>query len=205
MANGGSLFDDLLSLEDDFYKEGFDLGVADGDQAGRVEGRLFGLEKGFEKYAAMGKLHGRAAVWAGRTPEFGSDGGNWHTGEEAGRSRKPLSPSSVQAESPQNFEGHAPRLPINTRSQTHLRVLYALTEPSSLSTENNETSVSDFDDRLKRAQGKAKILEKLTANFKTTNQSEETSPLDRGPEPVEFATEKGDGSIEDISSLQVRR
>ena len=63
-------FDDLLSLEDKFYKEGYDLGVSDGERAGRVEGRLFGLEKGFEKYAAMGRLHGRAIIWAGRLPEI---------------------------------------------------------------------------------------------------------------------------------------
>ena len=61
-------FDDLLSLEDKFHKEGYDLGITDGDREGLIEGRLFGLKQGFEKYAAMGKLHGRAMIWAGRLP-----------------------------------------------------------------------------------------------------------------------------------------
>merc|ERR1711977_512089 len=43
----------------------------------------------------------------------------------------------------------------------HLKVLHALAESESLSTENTEEAVSDFDDRLKRAQGKAKIIERI--------------------------------------------
>ena len=61
-------FDSLLSLEDKFYKEGYDLGVSDGTHAGLIEGRLFGLERGFEKYVSMGNLYGRAVIWTGRLP-----------------------------------------------------------------------------------------------------------------------------------------
>lgn len=60
------LFDSILHLEDDFYREGYALGEADGAPAGRLEGRAFGLEKGFEKYAEMGRLHGKAVIWASR-------------------------------------------------------------------------------------------------------------------------------------------
>src|SRR5882762_2032425 len=61
-------FESVLDLEETYYQEGYDLGVADGSRAGQIEGRVFGIEKGFEKFAAMGMLHGRAAVWASRLP-----------------------------------------------------------------------------------------------------------------------------------------
>jgi hypothetical protein len=44
-------FDSVLNLEDDLYTSAYALGAADGSRAGRVEGRIFGLEKGFEKFA----------------------------------------------------------------------------------------------------------------------------------------------------------
>lgn len=127
-------FDTLFNLEDQYYSEGYNLGVADGSQAGRVEGRVFGLEKGFEKFAAMGALAGRCAVWEARLP----------TETEA-----------------QTNHAQLKSLPKNARLAKHLQTLYALTEAESLSTENNEDSVSDFDDRFKRAEGKVKVVEKL--------------------------------------------
>ncbi|KAL1302148.1 hypothetical protein AAFC00_002581 [Neodothiora populina] len=139
-------FDSLLSLEDQYYNEGYNLGVSDGSQAGRIEGRIFGLEKGFEKFAAMGALAGRCAVWESRTsaaPTSEPDEGN-------------LAGSAHLAES-QRLKA----LPSNTRLAKHLQTLYALTEADSLSTENNEDSVSDFDDRFKRAEGKVKVIEKI--------------------------------------------
>ena len=199
-------FDDLLSLEDKFYKEGYDLGVSDGERAGRVEGRLFGLEKGFEKYAAMGKLHGRAIIWAGRLPEIESkDDVGSKGGEEKGAriSIDTLSTQGGQDEPASKGAYKAHSLPTNPRLEGHIRTLYALTEPGSLSTENSEDSVSDFDDRLKRAQGKMKILEKLTGEVISGEISEESSvgelvALQKGN------NKKGDGGIEDVSSLHVR-
>ena len=44
------LFDEILSLEEKFYDEGFQLGSIDGAKAGKIEGRAFVVEKGFEKY-----------------------------------------------------------------------------------------------------------------------------------------------------------
>lgn len=127
-------FDTLLSLEDQYYSEGHALGVADGSRAGRIEGRVFGLEKGFEKFAAMGALAGRCAVWEARAAP--NDG--------------------VQTKEPQ-----LKRLPKNARLAKHLQTLYALTEAESLSTQNDEDSVTDFDDRFKRAEGKMKVIEKI--------------------------------------------
>lgn len=142
-------FDDLLGLEDKFYTDGYKLGVADGATAGRIEGRVFGLEKGFEKYAEMGRLHGRSQIWNGRLPNL-----------------KKASPASAMPDAAEAAEASGlptalPLLPANPRLEKHLKVLYALTEPASLSTENTEESVSDFDDRLKRARGKIKIIEKV--------------------------------------------
>lgn len=144
-------FDTLLSLEDQYYNEGYELGVADGSRAGRIEGRVFGLEKGFEKFAAMGTLAGRCAVWEARLPDQMN-------------TPKGPSESSTSNDGTTQEEESALRiatLPANARLQKHLQTLSALTEAESLSTENNEDSVSDFDDRLKRAEGKVKVVEKL--------------------------------------------
>lgn len=138
-------FDTLLSLEDQYYNEGYTLGVADGSRAGRIEGRVFGLEKGFEKFAAMGALAGRCAVWEARSPSSSSSS-----------SSLPSLSSHLQ-----NETNKLKPLPQNARLAKHLQTLYALSEGESLSTENNEDSVSDFDDRLKRAEGKVKVIEKI--------------------------------------------
>ncbi|KAG9953993.1 DUF1715-domain-containing protein, partial [Aureobasidium melanogenum] len=131
-------FDSLFNLEEEYYAEGYNLGVADGSRAGRIEGRLFGLEKGFEKFAAMGTLAGRNAVWEARISDQDSA-----TAEQS--------------------ESKLPKLSGGARLQKHLQTLFALAEAESLSTENNEDSVSDFDDRLKRAEGKVKVIEKLVS------------------------------------------
>ena len=55
----------MLTLRS-FYAEGHALGVADSEVAGRTEGRIFGLEKGFQKFLELGRLQGRCAVWGAR-------------------------------------------------------------------------------------------------------------------------------------------
>lgn len=144
-------FDTLLSLEDQYYNEGYELGVADGSRAGRIEGRVFGLEKGFEKFAAMGTVAGRCAVWEARLPDQMS----------ALRGSSESSAASKDTSQGEEPVSRIAPLPANARLQKHLQTLSALTEAESLSTENNEESVSDFDDRLKRAEGKVKVIEKL--------------------------------------------
>src|SRR4051812_19439144 len=68
-------FDEVLGLEEQFYDDGYQQGLADGVKAGQIEGRTFGLEKGFEKYAESGRLHGKALIWANRTPHFQTKSG----------------------------------------------------------------------------------------------------------------------------------
>lgn len=60
------IFDSLLNLEEQYYDEGYAQGTTDGHQAGLIEGRIFGLERGFEKFLEIGKLQGRTAVWNSR-------------------------------------------------------------------------------------------------------------------------------------------
>ena len=208
MATEQDPFDTLLSLEDRFYREGYDLGVSDGDRAGLVEGRLFGLEKGFEKYATMGRLHGRAVIWAGRMSDPVST-----SSEPTVEESKAVSVGGILPVSPlehetvagaQALQERVVQLPVNARLDGHIRTLYALTEPNSLSTDNNEESLTEFDDRLKRAEGKTKIIEKLTGESLYEETSNNPSDQKREALPIDFTHIKGDGSIEDFSSLHAR-
>ncbi|KAF2227300.1 hypothetical protein BDZ85DRAFT_227630 [Elsinoe ampelina] len=148
-------FDSLLTLESQFHAEGYALGVADGSKAGRIEGRIFGMQKGFEKFAAMGKLAGQVAVWEGRMME----GSNVITAS-ASTSHGVAAEGSNDEAMRQSKEERLVLPPIqhNERLQKHIATLAALTEAASLDTQNTEEAVSDFDDRLKRAEGKAKII-----------------------------------------------
>ncbi|KAL9609910.1 MAG: hypothetical protein Q9167_005355 [Letrouitia subvulpina] len=149
----GDLFDDVLDLENEFYDEGYNLGQKDGYRAGLVEGRLFGLEKGFEKYAAMGRLHGKSVVWTERLlpPQHKKQPAKTDSNETFNDERAWTAETSSLLL----------KIPENPRLEKHIRTLFALTEPASLATDNSEDSVTDFDDRLKRADGKVKIIEKL--------------------------------------------
>ena len=198
-------FDDLLSLEDEFYKEGYNLGISDGKRAGLIEGRGFGLEKGFEKYLAMGAMHGRAMVWAGRqVVEEGQHSKSQVKKSDGDASvvNRTLEVENEEA-SVNRMSGKVPNLSANTRLEGHIRTLYALTEPDSLSTENSEISVSDFDDRLKRAQGKFRVVGKFLGEAAFDDDGNAIISRRQGV-VLNAAKRKGDGSIEDISSLHAR-
>lgn len=158
-------FDEVLGLEEQFYNDGFGQGLADGIKAGQVEGRTFGLEKGFEKYVESGRLYGRSLIWANRMR------GPRRTTEDQTipGSTSDTSPNGLRQE--KSGPTHLPSLPQNQRFSKHLKVLYALSESDSLSTENTEEAVSDFDDRLKRAQGKAKIIERIIGGYREDGES----------------------------------
>jgi hypothetical protein len=179
-------FDEVLGLEEQFYGDGYKQGLADGVKAGRVEGRTFGLEKGFEKYIESGKLHGRAVIWANRISRI---------------QEKPLSSNNAPliaeqqpttSEAPSSWPPKIPPFPPNARLAKNIKVLYALAESDSLSTENSEEAVSDFDDRFKRAQAKVKIIER------TAGESKSDSGDVNKNEGIK------DGSIEDVSVLTAR-
>jgi len=202
-------FDTLLSLEDEYYKEGYDLGVSDGNHAGLVEGRLFGLEKGFEKYADMGTLHGRATIWAGRLPDKIPHQDLVRKQDREIDTRAILENLSMHEQSTESTHDRkkvcVSQLQGSSRLETHVRTLYALAEPDSLSIENNEHSVSDFDDRLRRAEGKVKIIERLTGEWSYEEATNKLSQCERGQLPVDMTSRNGDdGNTEGMSSLHAR-
>jgi len=138
-------FEDILNLEEQFYQDGYKQGLADGLTAGRTEGRQLGLEKGYQKFLESGKLHGRAIVWGNRLP----------------RARQQAAAAASEKETKSQPSAQLPSLSANPRLEKHITTLYALAETESLSVENTDEAVNDFDDRLKRAQGKFKIVERM--------------------------------------------
>ncbi|KAH8893498.1 DUF1715-domain-containing protein [Thozetella sp. PMI_491] len=149
-------FEDVLNLEDQFYQEGYKQGTEDGIKAGRIEGRSFGLEKGFEKFVESGRLYGRAIVWANRLPRPAQQSDNARP-----ESRPNQNIEAPESTPPSGSTQKLPPLPKNPRLEKHITTLYALVESESLATDNTDEAVNDFDDRFKRAQGKAKIIEKM--------------------------------------------
>lgn len=182
-------FDTLLSLEEQYYAEGYNLGVADGSRAGRIEGRVFGLEKGFEKFAAMGALAGRSAIWEARLPKPA-------TGETKTNDQAVAGESQIQS------------LPGSARLEAHVRTLSALTEAESLSTQNNEDDVSNFDDRLKRAEGKAKVIEQIIREKAPVAAEASNSAQDAkgGPRQVRVKRNEtgGESNMEDFNVPRIR-
>ncbi|KAK0387361.1 hypothetical protein NLU13_5674 [Sarocladium strictum] len=140
--------DDVFTIEDRFYTQGYNAGLADGAPAGRAEGRSLGMQKGFEKFSEASRLASRAVIWANRMPSSSSS-----SSQSESSSSSPTSAS--QCELPRLAGAGGPRLEKNVKS------VYALLEPGTLSTKNEDEAVQDFDDRLRRAQGKVKIIERM--------------------------------------------
>ena len=178
-------FDEVLGLEESFYGDGYKQGFEEGVQAGQVEGRTFGLEKGFEKYVESSRLHGKSLIWANRLPSLQA------ATRVSGNEKGTLIAQATTTELIQKT-CKIPHMLDNARLAKHIKVLYALAESESLSTENTEEAVSDFDDRLKRAQAKAKIIERMTGEQKGSSDDSEKSGITK------------DGSIEDISVRSAR-
>ncbi|OCK94000.1 DUF1715-domain-containing protein [Cenococcum geophilum 1.58] len=186
-------FESVLDLEETYYQEGYDLGVADGSRAGRIEGRVFGIEKGFEKFAAMGMLHGRAAVWASRLPRKKEQG-------KDNERKATIAQDEVTSKDGVVISG-LPPLAVNPRLERHIQTLFALVEPDTFSTENTEESVADFDDRLKRAGAKAKVIERIVGEGDVDDRQTDTSPSASGTKDRRVKVsriEKTAGNMEDF-------
>ena len=183
-ACDGDMFDSLLELEEQFYQEGYRLGEIDGERAGHLEGRAFGIEKGFEKFREMGRLNGRALVWSGRL-------GETHMPSSEG--------NQVFQSSNDEITSHGLKPLASGKLESHLRTLYALTEPESLSTENNEEKVAEFDDRFRRAQGKVKIVEKLVRD-----RGLKTLSIDKPSSAHAKPQGQLESNIEDVSIMHAR-
>ena len=176
-------FDDLLTLEDTLYTTAHNQGIADGARAGRIEGRIFGLEKGFEKFAALGELHGRGAVWGARISARAARAAEpTSTTITTSSFTQPEEPSiKVEKDSSNRSSATPPPHPkakiikqlpqihhTSTRLQSNISLLYHLTDPLTFSTSNTEVDVGDFDDRFKRAGAKTKVVERIIGETSTT-------------------------------------
>ncbi|KAF9880769.1 duf1715 domain-containing protein [Colletotrichum karsti] len=147
-------FDDVLNLEEQFFTEGYRQGTEDGILAGKIEGRSVGLAKGYEKFLESGRVHGRAVVWANRLS-------------------LPQKTNAVPADQQQLKTCSLPPLAPNARLEKNVTAAFALVEPDTLAKENNDDAVNDFDDRFKRAQGKVKIVERMTGETSTSKEAAE--------------------------------
>lgn len=196
------LLESLLDLEEEFYKEGYDLGAADGAQAGYTEGSVFAVEKGFEKFVEMGRLYGKALVWAQRLADS-------KTSKQPGAKTDTYDISTTDAINHKVLDAsldpsvcaEMATLPPSARLAKNLDILLELVDPASLFMANTEEAVTDVDERLKGAIIKAKLIQRALG------EREDTADIHPGAKDTPAgATTSGDGtgSIEDISSLNIR-
>lgn len=193
-----SLLDPLLDLEEKLYKEGYDLGVSDGIESGYTEGSVFAVEKGFEKFLEIGRLYGKALVWAHRLVDS-DPSQNRVIGDKTKEECPAPNGKAIEglyfSSGPSAFSG-MPSFPQSSRLAKNIYILLELVDPATLAMENTEDAVSDTEERLKGALIKAKLIQRVLG------EREDTSDIH--PDARETATGDGTGSIEDISSLAIR-
>ncbi|CUS14965.1 unnamed protein product [Tuber aestivum] len=158
------IFDPLLSLEEDYYQEGYAHGLSDGEKAGRIEGRVFGLEKGFEKFLELGKLQGRCSVWKARI-----------------KSSDALATTSATAShgTTGNFQITNPR----AQRQIESLALLLIHPPF----KNDEQSVEEVEETLKRGKGKGKVLVNMLNEKDEQSDGKAGSAVASGEESIEDA------------------
>ncbi|EXJ87551.1 hypothetical protein A1O3_04511 [Capronia epimyces CBS 606.96] len=175
-------FDALLELENDYYQEGYEEGVADSTYAGMIEGKVFGIEKGYEKALELGKLHGRALVWQARFSEPKSSSQN---AEEAANDE--VSKSAAVEDLGKLVQTVRMLAPIskNTRLRKHVETLHVASDGRTVARSNSDEAVTEFDDRIAKANAKAKVISNILG--------ESLNP-----------TTSVNGGIEDATGLQAR-
>lgn len=205
-----NLLDSLLDLEENFYKEGHDLGAADGAHAGYTEGSVFAVEKGFEKFVEIGRLYGKALVWAQRL----ADSKEKSSTDEYTSSRMETTAASGASETTTTTTGAGGKdldislepsvcgemvtFPSSARLAKNLDILLELVDPASLAMANTEDAVTDVDERLKGAMIKAKLIQRALG------EREDTADIRPGARDQTTGPGDGTGSIEDISALNIR-
>ena len=181
--------DGVFTLEDQYYQEGYQLGLTDGSHAGKLEGRATGLETGFEKFKQMGMLAGKTAVWAGRVGV-----------KDVTR--------NLEAKSESDSEGESESA---RRLRKHITTLHALTDTETTSTVNDEDACTAFDDRLKRAMAKARVVGSIMGDDKVLKEevvdSGKGDSLGRRKNPtkvmpkIKAMKDGNEGNIEDIGMM----
>jgi len=191
--------DGLLQLEDEFYNEGYKLGVTDGAQAGYAEGSVFAIEKGFEKLLEFGRLYGKGLVWAQRlaVPEQDQVIKATQYGDE-------VPANIVSGDAEELFVEPAvcremPCVPKGTRLQKNVRVLLEQVDPATLSLDNTPDAISEVEERLKGAVLKTKLIQRAFGERETASDN----PHLQSAKDTQTSGD-GSGSIEDSSSLRVR-
>ena len=157
-------FDDLLGLEDDFYKEGYDAGLADGEYAGLVEGKVFGIEKGYEKALELGRLRGRGMIWQMRSQSASNKSVEARTDSGHG-----CDATAIVAQLGDS------KLPKNSRLVKHIEALLTSTDNKSLAMDNSDEAVTEFDERISKAQAKAKVIAAIVGEPLKVNTSTSAS------------------------------
>ncbi|KAK9372652.1 DUF1715-domain-containing protein [Lipomyces chichibuensis] len=125
------LFNSLLTIESSFYQQGYNEGLNDGLRSGTSEGTQFGLQTGFQRFVSVGILQGRCRVWKELSSRTNS--------------------SSITADDVVPLGGG--------RSTKQLQVLTELV--TGIPTENTEDAVDEYENRLKRAKARAKVVARL--------------------------------------------
>ncbi|KAI0885566.1 DUF1715-domain-containing protein [Annulohypoxylon maeteangense] len=217
MSSDDDPFEEVLNLEEKYYKEGYDEGYKDGAEAGRIEGRSVGMKQGFEKFVEAGRLQARATIWANRIPNLrrqstlygdsqNTQKDSQNTQQDLQKQASPQEPSSnsqgekkPEPESEADAESELPKtLPLlnsNTRLEKNVLMLYGLMEPGTLSTTNDDESVNDFDSRMKAAQGRAKMIERAIGEGTKKGSAERFRPS----QPIQK-----NENIEDIGQISRR-
>ncbi|KAI0102014.1 DUF1715-domain-containing protein [Nemania sp. FL0031] len=182
-------FDDLLNLEEQYYREGYEEGLKDGAEAGRIEGYSLGLKKGFEKFVEAGRLQSKAMVWANRIPKYQERREQLQlqqkqqqqqqqqqddisgSGQRAQKNPNKLAEGGDENKKEESDtsknDARLPPIHSNPRLEKNIETLYGLVEPGTLSTNNDDEAVNDFDSRMKGANGKLRIIERAVGEGAT--------------------------------------
>lgn len=168
-------FDQLLELEDEYYNEGYEAGVSDSRYAGMIEGRTFGIEKGFEKALELGKSHGRATLWHSRLSI--TDRADQTQGEQL-----PAIASAMGTEATllRDIIQTLGPIPSNARLQKHIETLLSTSDPTMVVKDNTDDAVTEFDDRLAKANAKLKVVANIAGEL--------VNPTSTGNTGIEDAT-----------------
>lgn len=160
-------FDILLDLESAYEARGYTDGLHDGKAQALSSSTLFGIEKGFEKYIVMSRLRFRAEKWARafdvhvdhNTPApaavpVSSSVGGVNVGADANADMAPAAQGAGVEVGTENSHVHS-------RLQKHTATLLKLTSAQTMDYANTDEAIGDFEERLKRAQAKCKVIERM--------------------------------------------
>ncbi|KAI0443771.1 DUF1715-domain-containing protein [Xylaria telfairii] len=181
MSSSHDPFDDLLNLEEEYYREGYEEGVRDGAEAGRVEGYSLGLRKGFEKFVEAGRLQSKAMVWANRIPKYQQ---RRRRGDKELQEEENEKVPEGSVEHKRN-DSQLSLIHSNPRLERNVETLYGLVEPGTLSTNNDDDAVNDFDSRMKGAHGKLRIVERAVGEGAAGRNGNTLSPPPSKNENIE--------------------